>query len=233
MPRAGLRRAALLLRFLDTAGGAGFVTVIVGGLCGQLIAGRIEDGEKEREFQRAWLATRGEQALSAHKRYVEDGLDLIQRGYERLGGMISSADNLVLLTEPGWQLTGHHGLDSVFLADQRRGLRARFNDQAAVWDTTHKALGLMLDYYFGAHNDDITNSWRRVDVAVADYNDAVIAGYRAYLRHDSLSVSLISSARMRALAAVDSLGVCVRQKREYLWEGWDSPEALRAKLGVK
>ncbi len=42
-------------RFLESSGGTALVTVLLGGLLGQLITSSVQVKQQEREFQQAWI----------------------------------------------------------------------------------------------------------------------------------------------------------------------------------
>src|SRR6266480_3308905 len=47
------------------------ITVLIGGIMGNIIAATIQAGAKEREFQQTWMKARGDQALLAYKEYTD------------------------------------------------------------------------------------------------------------------------------------------------------------------
>src|SRR5437764_6648982 len=70
-PSENNQQKPLWQRFLETTGGAAVITVLIGGIFGQIISSSIQSSLKEREFQQAWLKERGDQALVANKEYLE------------------------------------------------------------------------------------------------------------------------------------------------------------------
>ena len=57
--------------FLQPSVLAALITVLIGGIMGNIIAGTIQAGAKEREFQQSWMKARGDQALLAYKEYTD------------------------------------------------------------------------------------------------------------------------------------------------------------------
>ena len=57
-------------RFLESTGGAALITVLLGGIFGSCITDSLQKGAKDREFQQAWLKSRGDLALFAQKEFL-------------------------------------------------------------------------------------------------------------------------------------------------------------------
>jgi hypothetical protein len=53
-----------VLSFIESAAGTALLTVVLGGLVGQLISCDVQNRLRERDFNETWLKARGEQATA-------------------------------------------------------------------------------------------------------------------------------------------------------------------------
>jgi hypothetical protein len=75
-------RRAQFLSFFESATGAAMVTVLLGGALGQFISCDVQNRVRERDFNDAWLKSRGEQALMARGSFSRRGERCSKRGRE-------------------------------------------------------------------------------------------------------------------------------------------------------
>jgi hypothetical protein len=108
---------------------ATLITVLIGGIAATGITGIIQwragvrefnqsRMSKEREFEQAWLKSRGDQALLSYKEYLDQEQGLIRRTYGLIGTTISASDRLKGLTKDSWRLGRFFGTERVAVNKQ-------------------------------------------------------------------------------------------------------------------
>jgi hypothetical protein len=210
-------------RFLESSGAAALITVLLGGLLGQLITWSIQKGLKEREFQQAWMKSRGDQALATYKEYLDKEQETVKRAYELIGNCISSSEDLISLTSsefaPG---------TSVGIEKQRDSIRAEYNKTDIQWRREREQLGLLMSYYHRGRSEVVT-SWHDVQSTVTRYNECAA---QWYLDHPNStdSSNACKNEREDLRLKLDKLRTNLEAARQYAWEGWESPEKLRSIL---
>ena len=212
-------------RFLESSGGTALITVVLGGIVGSIITAMVQVGLKDREFHQAWLKTREEQALATYRQYSEGQLSTVTRTYEVIGRMIVASENLIALSEPAFDVSSIREADRPRVQKQRDTIRHDYNASDAEWRKNRAVLGLLLTYY---HRNDpnVTRSWRGVQEA----GDAFAACARKWsLDHIAPEDTRTACAtEEKALyGALDALNAAFEGNRHYLWEGWESPEAMK------
>jgi hypothetical protein len=215
-------------RFLETSGGTALVTVLLGGLMGQLITWSIQNQLKEREFQQAWMKARGDQALVTYKEYLDQEQEIVKRSYELIGGCISASEDLILLTTPDFAPGDFSGSEKHKVETERSSIVEKYNSADSQWRSEREKLGLMMSYYHRGR-PEVTRAWQEIQSSVTKYNDC--AG-RWYLQHplpistESACGEELTELRKR----LDQLSSNLEAARQYAWEGWESPEKLRTAL---
>ena len=100
------RRRLWWQSFLESTGGAAFITVLVGGLLAQWINIYVQEATGAREFNNAWLKARGDQALAAYKDYVTEQLKVADGLFTSVGSIVAAAEALV--ASAGWDRSHPH-----------------------------------------------------------------------------------------------------------------------------
>jgi hypothetical protein len=126
-------------KILETSGGAALITVLIGGLIGQLISMSIQRSLKDRE-----------QSLIAYNKFLDQGADTVNKAYDLIGNCFSATDDLVTVAQPKFKKT-----------DDKRNAQKKFDEIVNQWQKDKIRLGLLMKYYH--HNDgSITTAWKDV-----------------------------------------------------------------------
>lgn len=213
-------------RFLESTGGAAMITVLLGGMLGQLITWSVQKGLKEREFQEAWMKARGDQALVTYKEYLNQEQETVRRVYEIVGNLISASKDLIDLTQQEFAPGRYVGIEK-----QRNAIRERYNAIDGQWRSEHEKLGLLMSYYHRGR-PEVAAAWRDVQESVTRYNDCAGSWY---LDHPlPLMKAEVADAckneRDDLRKQLEQLSASLEAARQYAWEGWESPEKLRSAL---
>jgi len=213
-------------RFLESTGGAAMITVLIGGLLGQLITWSVQKGLKEREFQEAWMKARGDQALVTYKDYLNQEQEIVRRVYEIVGSCISVSEDLIDLTKlefaPG---------KSIGVEKQRNSIRERYNTIDAQWRGEREKLGLLMSYYHRGR-PEVAAAWRDLQDSVTKYNECAGNWYLDH-PHPLIKVEVADACkndRDDLRKRLEQLSASLEASRQYAWEGWESPEKLRSAL---
>lgn len=235
-------------RFLETSGGTALITVLLGGMLGQLITWSFQQNQKEREFQQKWMEARGAQALVSYKEYLDKEQELMRRAYDLIGNCITASDNVLELTEAP-EATNPEGVA------QRKALVEGFNKASVEWDAETEKLELLISYYHKGQAD-LMRVWRELREGVSDYRSCAaeeLAEYRkraAAPRPGRAAAAEEAEAeppgdeaeppplpcaeeRKQLSRRITAFNSTLEVHRRYPWEGWNSPEELRHALDSK
>jgi hypothetical protein len=218
------------VQVLNSNGFAAVLTVLVGGIFGQLITASIQEGAQRRQFQQEWLKARGEQALLAHREYLTNGQQLVRDMYLQLGKVLAAADSMIYMTQPAWDPDRYSREEAKRIKAQRAKLRERFNTTVNEWSP--EATGIQLSYYFGASDDSVPKGWVTMKRTLDDY---LLCARGCYMNWETCRKDgAVNCQKKRAVveAAVAELAVSLGKQRQYLWAGWESPEKLQRELGL-
>lgn len=147
-------------RFLESTGGAALVTVLLGGVLGNWIAGAL--AERRAVNERMYLT---------HQEYLEARLATIRPTLERIGHTVAAAEDLITITRPDFDPRKYaEGPDRNATLAKRRQIREAYNAADAEWRREKETLGYLLVYY---HSDGrgVAGSWNQLEDAVTGFVD--------------------------------------------------------------
>jgi hypothetical protein len=218
-------------RFLETTGGTALITVLLGGIFGSIISASFQSSQKEREFQQSWLKARGDQALIAYKDYLEKQQDIVKRVYERLGGSISAADDLITLTSPEFATTNFEGEQKERVRKYRGDVRDKFGAAERQWRDERGTLGLLMSYYNPKQNA-VLGAWKNISNSVTDYFDCASDWLNKHPISDE-SATACKKEKDVFDSNLEELTKALEINRTYAWQGWESPASLKSALDKK
>lgn len=211
------------LEVLESGGGAALFTVLLGGILGNMVACGIQQREKERDFQRAWMQARGDQALVAYKEYLDREQDLVKDAYQLLGSSLSASSDLIVLTGKEWASP----------SSQKIAIVNTFNAAQSSWSSRGEQLKLLMSYYHRGH-PEVAVSWTKVQNSGTNY---MACSRQWYITHqhqpqDATALTAVcKDEKDKVSSALDEFARSLEGARQYAWEGWESPEKLRSVLG--
>jgi hypothetical protein len=217
--------------FLKTGSGTALITVVIGGLLGAWISGRIQTGQKDREFQQSWLKGRGDQALIAYKDYLDKQQDTVRRVYERIGTSISASDDLIELTRPEFAVTNYQSEQKEIMKKYRAEVRDKYNTSEREWRNERETLGLLMNYYNSKQNT-VLAAWKDVSGRVTAYGFCATQ----WVQKHPISNESDNPCKREKDAfskSLEGLTKALEANRTYAWEGWESPDTLRSELEKK
>jgi hypothetical protein len=107
-----------------------------------------------------------------------------------------------------------------------------FNDRVDDWSRSKYLCGFELDYYFGARDSAVVETWQQATAAVDDH---VRFAYDIFVHPPmtAMQARWADSLRDEAVRSVDDVSAVLRARKQYLWVGWEAPDSLRHRLGIK
>jgi hypothetical protein len=154
--------------FLESTGGTALLTVVIGGLFGQVISCNIQGQLKDREYKQAKMKAKSDQDLVTHTEYLHQELDTVKRAVELIGSSVAASEDVIAIT--GQEFAADPAYDKVKrerLRSQREAILNRFNEVTEQWRNEHEKLGLLVSYYF--HDEAATQTWRDLQQSVTAY----------------------------------------------------------------
>lgn len=131
---------------------AALVTVILGGIAGQLIVIRFQNKAKDRE-----------QSVIDYRQKVERQQDAIQHAYESVTKSIVTSNSLMQLTQPAFDLRAVPREDRENLKKQKREVIEKYNAASGEWQIEQEKIRLLFRYYYGV---GALPAWRGVKDSV-------------------------------------------------------------------
>ena len=214
-------------RFLNSTGGTALITVLIGGIFGSLITGMVQSGLKEREFQKSWLKSRGDQALVVYKEYLQQEQDLVNNAYGLIGRCLAASDEIVELTRPYFNPKNYPGVET-----QKLAIRKNFNACDREWREGNEKIGLLMSYYH-PNRPEVTMAWKEIQRSTTEYMRCVQDWYLTHNSDYTEADSDCDPKKMDLISQLDKLNESINAARQYAWEGWESPEKLRIVLEKK
>jgi hypothetical protein len=206
--------------FLESSGGTALITVLIGGIMGTIITALVQVYQKDREFQNAWMKTRGEQALAAYNDYLTKEQETVKNAYELIGHSISASDDLIDVTTPDWNPSAVEHIDQ-----QRSDMIDNYNKIDVRWRTERETVGLLMTYFHHGQRD-VASSWHEVQDSVTGYMDCASRRYikslttNTYWSKDTEPHCKLERETLRT--RLTELGRRIDEGRRFVWEGWDT-----------
>jgi hypothetical protein len=185
------------------------LTVVVGGLMGNLLLAWYQNREK-----------RSEQAIAEYKQYLEKEEQIVLHAYEVLGAGYLNAHRTIDLTKFWFQEENFEGDDQKLIAEQRRKIVGARNDFLAQWEKEREQIGFLLSYYHYGR-PQVAEAWKNARNALAGLIACSDEAYTSYLGAEAKSDSQEEVCSEEDSAYSESLGKVAEQitaGRQYAWQ---------------
>jgi len=148
------------LRVLNSGTMATLITVVLGGILGNILLSQWERGAKEREQVRA-----------VAKETLDAGMTQVDRAFGEAGSVISATENLeAVLSDPIWSPKAQVPPDRAQrIAAKRREIVEAFDSALVTWQKEREQIALKVTYLMATPANDPGDDWRRVQGAVDAY----------------------------------------------------------------
>lgn len=190
------------LQVLESATIAALVTVVLGGVAGNIVVGRFQEREKERARIAADAKERAERRTVA-----------IHNAYDLLADARYHAYGLVRLTEPDFQLANVEEADRADLQKQRAIFVESANAFSRRWQKERYTTGFVLSYYH-ENRPEVRKAWDASVVAVEQLRRAAASRYAEYLQNPGRArVAEALPEETRFVSAIEGLATQIETAR--------------------
>ncbi len=177
------------------------------------------------------MQAQGNQALLYYKEYLTEEQAVVKSTYEVAGKCISASEDLIILTGSEFDPDRYTGKPQLVIMRQREGTRERFNTCDAQWRDEREKLGLLMSFYHRS-KPEIVRDWTSVQ---DDLTDFMWCARKWYLSHetavdDATTRTACKDGKDKVRSDLHTLSKDLDAVRSYAWEGWESPENLKALL---
>jgi len=140
------------LRLLESSSAAAAITVVIGGLVGACLNGRIQESLQKRQH-----------ALVAYEERLQRDRGIAEELFALVGTALAAAENYMVLSTPAFCLSNfdENSADWTAMNEQRRQLVTAYNAADRRWRSNQHLLGLQVSY-FQQDPDKVLRSWGRV-----------------------------------------------------------------------
>lgn len=213
-------------RFLETSGGTALVTVLIGGIFGSIISATIQSYQSDRAFRDTWLKALGDQALVAHKEYLDKQQETVGRSFGVAGGSISAAEDLITVKSPAFNPTRYEGEAKERQIKFNQSVLDNFNTRDKQWRNERDVLGLLMNYYHPGQNE-VQRDWQSLSELITEFMDCSYAWFQKNPAPIDPSEAIECLAKRKQLkAAIEKLGESLDRNRTYAWKGWQDPKQI-------
>jgi hypothetical protein len=202
-------------KLLESAGGVALITVIIGGLLGQLISMYIQASLRDRDYEQTISKAQNDRDLADYTKFLDQGSETVKHVYGLVGTCVSASDDLI-------QVASDELNQEVLAPDERKKevaqkleKRKKFNAADDKWREERDGLGLLMRYYH--HNEDgVTVAWQGVQESTTSYMDCARAKHKQYYAPDDPNdpLPICQVQRHAVLRALDALAQSVESNRK-------------------
>ncbi len=141
--------------FLESAGGAALITVVIGGLFGAIISGSIQRSIDSRAFKN-----------EMNKALITEQLKTTREAVQLIGKLLVTSENVMLSQK--WDFTRFPEENHEAVRRQQREFRDDYNRAIVNWHEERRSIGFLLSYY---HNNqpEINEVWTDVQTELNTY----------------------------------------------------------------
>jgi hypothetical protein len=210
------------ISILGTSGFTAFITVILGGVIGQLI---ISSAQTSR--------ARTERNIAEYTQHLKNQQDTVSAAYGLIGKVFHASDTKISLTK------GENSLDSVIEEDRELRKKEIIERQkkadAAIdeWDLEHERLGLLIRYY-NPGQTEVLEAWRDTEECVDQYINCALECERMKFINQSITDGKYNQCKTMKETARKSMNVMASildDTRQYSWQLIDDP--VQATLALR
>jgi len=142
--------------FLESAGGAAIITVIIGAIATHLITNSFQLRQAERDFANRVIESFSANKVALLNKAIEDRSLTLNDSLKAVGNVISKAESRIDIDGPAFAVRVDDAAETVNKA-QKIEIRREFNSAWENWDTRKISLEVSIGLFV---DDESSESWR-------------------------------------------------------------------------
>jgi hypothetical protein len=202
------------LQALESSAVAALITVVLGGIFGQLIITTYQDNSKKND-----------QALAEYRQYLERQQSIVQQAYDLIGDCTFDSQTLISLTQPKFDLKNVKENQREDVAKQKRELLNKHNAIIEKWEKEKNKMGLLISYYHYGQ-PDVLKAWRGAQESVDGLLDCAIGNYHDFIEDPDATKGKgdICKDKMSGVETnLGALAATIDKSRQYTWPQLSTP----------
>jgi len=208
--RAGKNPAhSKLLEILNSSAVKTLVTVVIGGLFGNIIVSAYQDRQKQNAV-----------AQEQYQLFLQKQRDVVDRAVELVGAGQHDVESLLALTQPRYNVRNAQGKISTELQSWREGIRSAHDSYLRDWHTGSLKNAVLLDYYF-LGGKGVAQKWREVASSLDDLEACAEEQVDASNQHGPSNVpanKLCTGQDSKLTQSLDQFSESLDNARNYAWQ---------------
>ncbi len=145
------------------------ITVLVGGIFGNLINSNIQEAIKDREFRHDVLKALNSTQLELQKEYFKLQVSETKKALDVVGKIIQNTEALAITRTPEWSLNSAKTQKiRESLRNDKIKIRTAFNKAQKEWEVNQHLYGSMLSFYFYG-DPEVSKAWDNLFKRIEDF----------------------------------------------------------------
>jgi hypothetical protein len=198
-------------RFLETSSGTALITVLIGGIMGNVITGFIQNRQ-----------ARSARTFLAFQEHLKGQHETVKAAYDLIGNCILASEDLISLTGEGMASGAYVDID-----EQRKTIVNDYNKVDARWRGEKDRLGLLMSYYHPG-KDELRKEWDKTQTAVTTYMNCASDWYTpnpvAAHSKETIKANACPVERAALTNQLTAFSEKLNESRTYPWERSEAPE---------
>ena len=152
-------KGELWLRILNSSVSTTLITVVLGGIVGNVLVSEYQGRVKEHERLRV-----------VNENNIHEGITYLQQAFQDAGAMIAAAENLEkTLTDPLWEPQIYKGEQAKRIEQQRVMIVDDFNTKIGSWQQKREMIALQVGYFLRTKTVQPDTLWWRTQAVIDSY----------------------------------------------------------------
>lgn len=201
------------LAFLQTAGGAALITVILGGIVGGILNGQIQQDLSRREHRQALQAARLDTQLLMDRNFLEAQTTATQQLLSSIGEYVSRIQSRAVTKGPEFKAGVNTTSEQKEKLDaQRDAALQAYNSALEAWVAKVHSSEFILRHYYD-NDQDVISAWQKVLDKVDAYSE-----FASNLKTERFTRDCWKPPEDQVTAAVSGLSDAMSQTRSRIFD---------------
>jgi hypothetical protein len=210
------RETSTFIRLLGTSGATAFITVVLGGLIGQLIISSAQTSSARRDRR-----------VAEYTQYLTHQQETVNSIFTQVGKIVGASESKISLTREENQVESVVKEDQEVRKNEILELQKKIGKAFEEWGLEQERLGLLIRYYHYGQ-PAVLESWWDTQDCVNQFIECAGECYLMYSRNDPSDkiTEKYKECETKKIAVHNSLNnfaATLDQTREYSWRLEDDP----------